>query len=414
MKKSKKIILAIVAIVLVAVIAIGGSYIYNECFTLKAKIVSSAQPISLTLPKPYRGYIDFYNERSGGEYPFATQAWDMQVYDGKVFLAGGDYDKNSQATPVFTYNPKTEKFQYCDIVYTEQVGAFEVFDGRLMAVAIDPVAWGGGEYYVYNKKKNAFDYYTTLPTNIHCYDVEYFDGKYFFAGSVNDTINCSGVQWIDEKDICSTDKTKTHHSFLTVDGERIPEYLNMRVYELFAYKGELFAWHNALVPDEFKKYFGLFKYNKQTDCFEKLGDEYTMAPVEKKIQNEIDYMEIQAKLIYDDKYVFANNGLLYTEDFKNYTECEFGEGYEGFLAHDMFEREGQLYILASKKLKNGKHKTCVFVTEDLKEFAEVLNFESESYMISFEHIDNTFIFCEGSRDDNPTDNRGNLYAVKVE
>ena len=80
----------------------------------------------------------------------------------------------------------------------------------------------------------------------------------------------------------------------------------------------------------------------------------------------------------------------------------------------MFEREGQLYILASKKLKNGKHKTCVFVTEDLKEFAEVLNFESNSYMISFEHIDNTFIFCEGSRDDNPTDYCGNLYAVKVE
>ena len=53
-------------------------------------------------------------------------------------------------------------------------------------------------------------------------------------------------------------------------------------------------------------------------------------------------------------------------------------------------------------------------TENLEKFAEVLNFESDSYMISFEHIDNTFIFCEGGSVENMPDSCGNLYAVKVD
>ena len=38
----------------------------------------------------------------------------------------------------------------------------------------------------------------------------------------------------------------------------------------------------------------------------------------------------------------------------------------------------------------------------------------ESYMISFEHIDNTFVFCEGGAEENTPDCCGNLYAVKVD
>ena len=111
--------------------------------------------------------------------------------------------------------------------------------------------------------------------------------------------------------------------------------------------------------------------------------------------------------------MFANNGLFYTSDLKNYTECSFGEDYNGFIAHDLLEIDGQLYVLASKEI-NGKHKTCVFVTEDLEQFAEVLNFESNSYMISFEYIDKTFIFGEGGTAKDTAESCGNLYAVKVE
>ena len=412
MKNTKKIIIATSVVLVLALIV--GVILVNP-FKLKAKIVSAKQPIKITLSKADTSLKDFYNEKGDGEYKFASQAWDMQAFGDKVFLSGGDSDVNTGSAPIYYYDSKTQKFVFCDTAYTEQVNNFEIQGDRLVTLAMDPVSWGVGEYYVYNEQDDKFDYYSTLPSNIHCYDIEYFDGKYFFSGSVNDTENYSGVQWIKEEDFCSDDLDKTHQAFLYVDGERIPKFFNMRVYQLFAYKGELFAWHYATVPEEFKQYFGLFKYNKEKDCFEHTGDEYDPIPIIEKAGQGYDYSLIQAKLIYDDKYVFVNNGLLFTEDFKNYTECNFGEGYDGFIAHDMFEREGQLYILASKTTKNGKYKTSVFVTENLEKFAEVLSFEADSYMISFEHVDNTFIFCEGGKDsEDIAESCGNLYACKID
>ncbi|MBQ5591219.1 MAG: hypothetical protein IIU65_06025 [Clostridia bacterium] len=415
MKNTKKIIIA-TSVVLVLAVAFG-VILFNP-FKPKAKIVSAKQPVQITLPKADTSLKDFYNERNEGAYKFASQAWDMIEYKGRVFLSAGDYNNNSGSAPVYYYDPKTQKFEYCDSVYTEQVSEFEIINDKLITTAVDPVSWGVGEYYVYNEQKDVFDYYSTLPSNIHCYDVEYFDGKYFFSGSTDDAENYAGVQWIKKEDFCSDDLDKTHQSFLMVDGERNP--LDFRVYQLFAYKGELFAWHYEAIPERFHeqlgipKYLGLFKYNKEKNCFEKLSNEYNLDPIIEKVDHKIDLAKIQAKLIYDDKYVFANNGLLFTEDFKNYTECSFGKGYDGFVTRDIFEREGQLYVLASKELKNGKFKTSVFVTENLKKFAEVLNFEADSYMISFEHVEDTFIFCEGGKYENTAESCGNLYACKVD
>ena len=413
---NKKILISVCALVLAVAVCFSVTEIFYG--KVKAKIVSSKQPVEITLPKADTSLIDFYNERGEGEYKFAAQAWDMIEYKGKVFLSAGDYNSNSGSAPIYYYDPKAKKFEYCDSAYTEQISEFEIINDKLVTTAVDPVAWGVGEYYVYNEQDDKFDYYSTLPSNIHCYDIEYFDGKYFFSGSVDNGEDYSGIQWIDEKDFCSDDLSKTHQAFLMVDGKRNP--LDFRVYQLFAYKDELFAWHYEAIPEEFheqlgvSKYLGLFKYNKKKNCFEKLSNEYNLDPIIEKVDHKIDLAKIQAKQIYDDKYVFVNNGLLFTEDFKNYTECSFGEGYDGFIAHDMFEREGQLYILASKEMENGKYKTCVFVTENLEKFSEVLHFESESYMISFEFVDNTFIFGEGGSVENMPDSCGDLYIVKLD
>ena len=154
---------------------------------------------------------------------------------------------------------------------------------------------------------------------------------------------------------------------------------------------------------------------QKEECrFDYIEGKKTLTPVIEKGDNQYDYDLIQAQVEYDGKLVFANNGLLFTDDLKNYTECNFGKGYEDFVARDLLVIEDQLYILSSKKQENGKFKTCVFVTEDLENFSEVLNFEANSYMISFEYIDKTFIFGEGGISKETADSCGNLYAIKVE
>ncbi len=412
MKKYKKIIIIVVAVVLALAIIFGAVVIYKNVTALKSNVISSAQPVNITLPKPNTILLDEYPEHF-----FARNPWDMQVYDGKVYICSGDYDKNPGSAKIICYNPKDGSFTKCDNLYSEQATRFFVINDFLYTVSVDPVTWGVGEFYKLGKESNQdffFDYFSLLKSNIHCFDMIEYDGYLFFGGQVLDDQNFSMVQTVKLEEVEADNVQKVNQIPFYKNGEQITEqYALFTVFELFEFKGKLYAWHTNS-ESFYPGLKGLYLYDKEKARFDYVAEEFTLEPVVERQTNNIDYDHIQAEVTYDGKLVFANNGLFYTSDLKDYTECSFGEGYEGFIAHDLLEIDGQLYVLASKEQKNGKFKTCVFVTEDLKEFKEVLNFESDSYMISFEYIDKTFIFGEGGVRDNTPESCGNLYAVKVE
>ena len=155
MKNTKKIIIAASVVLILALVF---TVILINPFKLKAKIVSAKQPVQITLPKADTSLKDFYNEKGEGKYKFAAQAWDMIEFKGKVFLSAGDYNINSGSAPVYYYDPKARKFEYCDSVYTEQVSEFEIINDKLITTAVDPVSWGVGEYYVYNEQDDKSTY----------------------------------------------------------------------------------------------------------------------------------------------------------------------------------------------------------------------------------------------------------------
>ena len=409
MKINKKIVL-VVSVVLSLAVVFGVIAFYP--FKPKAKIVSAKQPVSVTLSNPSTALIDEYSEN----YMFARNPWDMQTYNGKVYIGAGDYGENSGPTKIICYNSEDGSFEKCDSIYSDQISRFYIFDDCLYTVSVDPVNWGIGEFYrkTKNDENDWFDYYSVLPSFAHCLDMEEFDGKLFFCGQVQDNDNYAMIQYIEKSDMPVESINTTKHAFIYKDGKKITEeYIRVVVCELIVFEDNLYAWHNSSerigVP-----YEGLYIYNKEECRFDYIEGEKTLTPVTKKGDNQYDYDLIQAQVEYDGKLVFANNGLLFTDDLKNYTECSFGEEYEGFIARDLLEIEGQLYVLASKELENGKFKTCVFVTENLKNFSEVLNFEADSYMISFEYIDKTFIFGEGGTLKNTAKSCGNLYTVKID
>ena len=411
MKKlfTKKIFIIAVSILLVIVLIFGAVAIYKKVTTLKSNIISSDQPIAITLPRPSDALSGIYWGLN-----FARNPWDMQAFDGKVFISSGDYGENSGPAKIIAYNPKDGSFSNIDSLYSEQITRFYVSGDTLYTFAIDPISWGNGEFYA--KKKGSgdsrFEYFDVFPSFVHCLDMIEYDDKLFFCGQVMDR-TYSLVQYINLSDMPVVDESTTHHPRMYKDGVLVTgEHILISMCELFEFEGNLYAHHisSERIGDP---YAGLYVYNKELDRFDYVEGEKTLKPVLDKHDGNVDYDLIQAEVTYDNKLVFANNGLFYTSDLKNYTECSFGEDYKGFIAHDLLEIDGQLYVLASKQLKNGKHKTCVFVTEDLEEFAEVLNFESNSYMISFEYIDKTFIFGEGGTAKDTAESCGNLYAVKV-
>ena len=409
MKINKKSI-SIISVVLVLVVAFG-VILFNP-FKPKSKIVSQKQPVSVTLSNPSTALIEQYSE----DYMFARNPWDMQTYNGKVYISAGDYGANSGPTKIICYDSKDGSFEKCDSIYSDQVSRFYVLDDCLYTVSVDPVSWGVGEFYrkTKNDENDWFEPYSVLPSFVHCLDMAEFDDKLFFCGQVMNPDEYGMIQYIEKNDMPVEFIDTTKHAFIYKDGKEITgDYIRIVVCELIVFEDNLYAWHNSSerIGDPYE---GLYIYNKEECRFDYIEGEKTLTPVIEKGDNQYDYDVIQAQVEYDGKLVFANNGLLFTDDLKNYTECNFGKGCEDFVARDLLVIEDQLYILSSKKLENGKFKTCVFVTEDLEKFSEVLNFEADSYMISFEYIDKTFIFGEGGTNKDTADSCGNLYAVKVD
>ena len=409
MKINKKIVL-VVSVVLSLAVVFGVIAFYP--FKPKAKIVSAKQPVSVTLSNSSNALVEQYSE----EDMFARNPWDMQVYDGKIYISAGDYGANSGPTKIICYDSKTGRFTNCDDLYSEQILKFYVFDDCLYSVSADPVSWGCGDFY--RKTKNDeyewFESYSVLPSMYHCLDMEEFDDKLFFCGQVMNPDEYGMIQYVEKSDMPVEFIDTTKHAFIYKDGKKITEeYIRVAVCELIVFEDNLYAWHNSseIIGEPYE---GLYIYNKEESRFDYIEGEKTLTPVIEKGDNQYDYDMIQAQVEYDGKLVFANNGLLFTDDLKNYTECSFGKGYENFVAHDLLVIEEQLYILASKELANGKFETKVFVTEDLEEFSEVLNFKADSYMISFEYIDKTFIFGEGGTLNNTAKSCGKLYTLKLD
>ena len=110
MKKHKKLV-TVTAIILALLIVFGeifGKRIYNY-FTgyVTPKITSQSLPIKAELSKGNSCIIDFYKERSGDKYIFARNPWDMQTYNGRVYISSGDYSENSVDTPIYYYDLKS-------------------------------------------------------------------------------------------------------------------------------------------------------------------------------------------------------------------------------------------------------------------------------------------------------------------
>ena len=114
MKINKKIVL-VVSVVLSLAVVFGVIALY-PCKP-KAKIVSAKQPVRVTLSNPSTALIDEYSEN----YMFARNPWDMQTYNGKVYIGAGDYGENSGPTKIICYNSEDGSFEKCDSIYSDQI-----------------------------------------------------------------------------------------------------------------------------------------------------------------------------------------------------------------------------------------------------------------------------------------------------
>ena len=68
---------------------------------------------------------------------FARNLWDLQAFDGKLFVGYGDWDVNTGPTDVISFDPKAGIFAHETTLPEEAIDRYRVLDGALYVPGVD-------------------------------------------------------------------------------------------------------------------------------------------------------------------------------------------------------------------------------------------------------------------------------------
>ena len=429
-------------------------------------------------------YLGIPGEAHYGTKYYARNIWDMAVKDGKVLLSMGDYGTNTGAVPIFYYTNDSKEKKECSYkspittagLSSEEIKRFYRIGGEIYATATDPLGMAQGSYYKYDSTTNQWTDFYKLPLCIHCYDMVEYDGEIFFAGMMRNNkqqiISCvqklskdklgstSSASNIDFYDLKGKKMGVYTYTYTGVNGVTTGESYNLwRAYDMFVYKGELYAAHSSNSSYTLSDLSGLFKYDKKNNCFKqvntgrvikgfmsvtrntttytysdensqlikdangkpKKADVYFSFENNQKIMGPLKagkesiYSEpiCGAKISTPNVFVAVCNGIFKSKDLKTFEKVSLGKEYENYVTRDAFELGGKYYFLASQMNGTDDFTTAVFETDgNFTNFRKVLSFPTKSFARSFAYNDGMLYVGLGGngRIDNMGDSAASKYS----
>ncbi len=317
---------------------------------------------------------DFYPQ----EKIVSKSPWDIKVFDGKVFIGCGDYDKNTGPSPVFYYDLRQRLWVNSGTLNDESIAQFTVIDGKLIIPGIDPKTnddFSFGNYYVYSK--SGWTTVSNVPNAVHMYDIKKFQSETFYAiGTSNETH--SPVQ-----------KTADGQTFADVpflkEGKPITQNSTdtfSRCYALFTVNDKLYAFCRWFESG----FFGFFEYDG--NAFNLICEKPTFEISPQGINRQ---SLINEHVTFNGKGYFSLGTLYSTSDFKSFNKITVPENA---YVEDLLVKEDRLYVLTSQKQDSpltptSLYKNTVWEYSEENGFIEILSFEHNTTAMSFD-------ICEGS------------------
>jgi hypothetical protein len=193
---------------------------------------SQTQPADLVVP------VWLGNPIAGEPYS-ARHIWDLQIWQGRVYLGYGDWDKNLGPVTIWYYTPTASLFvsetvyisetRPAEPVDEEAIDRYVVIDGDLYIPGTDPIStnsWDWGNFY--RNEGTGWVKYRTIPHGVHAFDMAGYDGELFVAigpdgGAALLRSADGGLAWTS-----------------AIGEVYLDDYYN-RFYELYELEGTLFA-----------------------------------------------------------------------------------------------------------------------------------------------------------------------------
>ena len=313
---------------------------------------------------------------SESTYPTGIRArtpWDMIVWDGALYVGGGDFDANSGPLPIYRLDLETNEWSASDLLPEEEFNRFCVLGDELTVPGIDPKeGWELGNYYV--QTDGVWEQKRVLPNGVHCFDMVEYDGRIYAGLGVPDT---------ESPIVVSEDGGETFVSVeMQKDGERVDTtgLDTVRVYDLFILGDRLYA--SFLYGNGSPYAYELYRYENGVFVF----DNDWNGKVKRRA---ISYRMICEKVEYNDRLYLATGNLYATSDLDEMTGVTFPYSAAVF---DLAVDGGRLYALCARRQDDGNVRISVWRKSGtgVANFIQLFNFEYPIAPISFAVKDGVF------------------------
>jgi len=391
----------------------------GEQVMAKAKVSSIPGPSSDVTSK-----IEFLG-KPFNKAPYANNVWDMQLYNGKIYLGYGNSSNtgpspNAGPIPIIYYDAAGSSFTTQSVkssnpslksapkmaVDEEQIDIFKVLDGKLYIPGNDSDGeeWSLGNFY--RLDGDVWTKYRNLPSGIHVYDMALYQGKLFAA------IGTDRKPTV----LISHDMGESWQVFATMNA------LGMRAYSLFEINGKLYA-SAMLYPDN--KIWGdktnILEINAKLEKKEVVVYGKNLLPGLTYQQGTVPYNKIGKKVNFNGKLVYIigsvfNDHQLLPKSLNVMTDIHQARRVAlpdaNALPTDVLVRDGTVYVLTYTRLSANSYINRVYQTTDLDTWNEVLRFKQDTYAKSFEEYDGDFYFGLGTDPDVLSPSSGKLLRVR--
>ena len=300
----------------------------------------------------------------------ARCVWDMKLWNGKLYIGGGDYDDNTGPTDIWCYDFPKKEWTNSGSVPDESVLRFVDLGGTLVAPGIDPEEdWSMGNYYAL--EGDSWQIYRNIPNSIHNFDMIKFGERIFAGNGVED--GNSPISYSDDGG----------QTFLPLEIYKDGALFDttglgvIRTYEFFVLKGTLYAiiryGVNKASYDVFKYENGVMNY--YTDLTEKI--EF----------NSITMNMFGAKVEFKNKIYFTTGYLYSSSDAISYEKIPV---LEDSVVSDILVDDKTMYLLCTKEKGNFTYTLAIYKTTDGKDFKEVLTYDYSTLAMCFEKSGDTY------------------------
>ena len=359
--------------------------------------------------------IPFAGRYGEGEEIYARNVWDLQAFEGRLYIGAGNYDNtgpapNAGPVPIMAWDPAKEMFIREGVADEEQIDRFEVINGRLYIPGTDPREnWDLGNLYR-REPDGRWLKLRTIPRAIHTLALTGHEGRLYAGLGAKHTVS----RYVDVKGygsaVAVSEDAGADWRLLPLGGFRLCAFLHVqgRLYAVDVLPGPgIERWVSK--HDRENYYAPVYELDSSKRIFQRRTDLSA-----ERLFPETEDVRVRASVI--DRVVMFGTSAVYTGSsgyvpFGLYRADSLSRGSirvsrirlpEETRPRDLLERDGTLFVLLDRPAANGGVQIHVLAGRDPEQWSEVLHFSAPTFARSFELLDGNFYFGLGCKVKHPS------------